>query len=153
MYADDTELIAHFEADLLCILDCFKAVSTAFGLWVKTKKTEVIYQPTPGTHLMQPAITINGILLNVVDNFKYLDSIVSWTIHPHSQSGPPLVAYTNACGAVKHLPDDETESVSSLSSPLPTLVSGNLDTLPPPQQMTFLHTHEATPDPARHQVL
>ena len=61
----------------LVLCDCFAAAARRFGLTISIKKTEALYQPAPGNMYEAPAITIEGKLLNAVDNFKYLGSIVS----------------------------------------------------------------------------
>ena len=49
---------------------------TRFGLTISIKKTEALFQPDPGNMYVAQAVTIEGKLLNAVNNFKYLDSIV-----------------------------------------------------------------------------
>ena len=51
--------------------------SRRFGLTISLKKTEVIYQPKPGTDYTAPTITIDNNPLNVTDKFAYLGSTIS----------------------------------------------------------------------------
>ena len=48
-----------------------------FGLTISLKKTEVMFQPKPGTNHVSPNITIDDVPLNVVDKFTCLGSTLS----------------------------------------------------------------------------
>ena len=77
LFADDCALAACTQEELQRLCDCFASAARRFGLTISIKKTEALYQPAPGNMYVPPAITIEGKLLNAVDNFKYLGSIVS----------------------------------------------------------------------------
>ena len=77
LFADDCALAACSQEALQRLCDCFATAARRFGLTISIKKTEALYQPAPGNMYEPPAITIEGKLLNAVDNFKYLGSIIS----------------------------------------------------------------------------
>jgi hypothetical protein len=77
LFADDCALAACSQEALQRLCDCFATAARRFGLTISIKKTEALYQPAPGNMYEAPAITIEGKLLNAVDNFKYLGNIVS----------------------------------------------------------------------------
>ena len=55
LYADDSALVAQSLEDLQAMLDRFVAASVAFGLTINIGKTEVLYQPAPGTPHKDPS--------------------------------------------------------------------------------------------------
>ena len=77
LFADDCALAALSQDDLQHLCNCFATAARRFGLTISIKKTEALYQPAPGNMYEPPVITIEGKLLNAVDNFKYLGSIIS----------------------------------------------------------------------------
>ena len=77
LFADDCALAALSQEALQRLCDCFASAASRFGLTISIKKTEALFQPAPGNLYEAPAITIEGKLLNAVDDFKYLGSIVS----------------------------------------------------------------------------
>ena len=77
LFADDCALAALSQDALQRLCDCFATAARRFGLIISIKKTEALFQPAPGNMYIPPAITIDGQLLNAVENFKYLGSIVS----------------------------------------------------------------------------
>ena len=77
LFADDCALAALSQEALQRLCDSFAAAARRFGLTISIKKTEALYQPAPGNMYEPPTITIEGKLLNAVENFKYLGSIVS----------------------------------------------------------------------------
>ena len=77
LFADDCALAALSQEALQRLCDCFATAASRFGLTISIKKTEALFQPAPGNIYVAPSVTIEGKLLNAVDNFKYLGSIVS----------------------------------------------------------------------------
>ncbi len=73
LFADDAALASHFKEGLQRLMDCFSLACSEFGLKISIKKTEVMCQDTSAS----PAITISGATLAVVDDFKYLGSVIS----------------------------------------------------------------------------
>ena len=53
----------------------------SYDLTISIKKTEVVYQPTPGKPYKEPTITVKGQQLQVVDKFTYLGSTLSRVVH------------------------------------------------------------------------
>ena len=56
MFADDTAFVAHNHEDAEEIITRFSKSAKAFGLKINVKKTEFIYQPSPGYHDIGQAI-------------------------------------------------------------------------------------------------
>ena len=77
LFADDCALLAHKESDLQAIVNRFAEACRLFGLTISLSKTEVLFQPAPRTARPPPTIRIEGTQLKVVDQFKYLGSIIS----------------------------------------------------------------------------
>ena len=68
--ADDFALTAHKTGDL-------QAMLKHFGLTISLGKTEVLFQRAPNSVAPQPVISIDDVELKVIDNFKYLGSVIS----------------------------------------------------------------------------
>jgi hypothetical protein len=79
LFADDCALGAHNLPDIQTLVDCFAHAASNFGLKINLKKTEVMYQPRPGAQYVKPTVLVDGVVLNVVDKFCYLGSILSQT--------------------------------------------------------------------------
>ena len=62
---------------LQLIMDKFVEASCLFGLTISLGKTEVFLQPAPGTTALSPSISIEGTKLKTVEEFKYIESIIS----------------------------------------------------------------------------
>jgi len=62
-------------------LDRLSSACDHFGLTISTTKTEVMYQPAPEREYSIPMFTINGQILQVVDKFTYLGSMLSRNVH------------------------------------------------------------------------
>ena len=93
LFADDCALNAANQFDMQRSMDLFATACNNFGLTVSTKKTEVMYQPAPGTPYTDPVITANGqktsisreICLPWKHSFK-VSTIRRRNCPPHSQS-------------------------------------------------------------------
>ena len=59
------------------VLHSYARAAYRFELTIILKKTEVMFQPKPGTNHVPPNITIHNVRLNVVDKFAYLGSTLS----------------------------------------------------------------------------
>ena len=77
LFTDDCALIAHSIKDIKRITDSFAKVAHRCGLTISLKKTEVMFQPKPGTNHVPPNIVIDNVPLNAVDKFTYLGSTLS----------------------------------------------------------------------------
>lgn len=77
LFADDCALTAHTLEDLQNIMNRFADAAVKFGLTISLKKTEVLFQPAPGTSHTDPVLKIGDTQLNSVKNFSYLGSIMS----------------------------------------------------------------------------
>jgi hypothetical protein len=77
LFADDCALAAHSFDDIQYIVDKFNRSCKRFGLCISLKKTEVIFQPKPGSRYTPSPILINRKPLVYVDSFKYLGSVLS----------------------------------------------------------------------------
>ena len=88
LYADD--MTKHASTEKMQLAMC--RVSQArdkYDLKVSTKKARVVYPPASGNpfrspvprRLPEPAITVNGYRLQVVDKFTYLESTLSRSVH------------------------------------------------------------------------
>ncbi|KAL8596969.1 hypothetical protein ACOMHN_027915 [Nucella lapillus] len=81
LFADDCALHASTEQKIQHEMDYLSQACINFGLTISTKKTEVIYQPTPGKPYQEPHITVNGQNLQAVDSFTYLGSTLSRAVN------------------------------------------------------------------------
>ena len=77
MFADDTAFVAHSFEDAQDIVTQFSNSAEQFGLKINIKKTEMMYQPIPGSNSEGEIIKINNQNLNKVSQFKYLGSTIS----------------------------------------------------------------------------
>ena len=73
LFADDAALTAHTEHGLQQLVSRLSQACKEFGLTISLKKTNVMAQGTDHP----PTITIDGQVLEAVDNFTYLGSTVS----------------------------------------------------------------------------
>jgi len=73
LYADDAALVAHSEMHLRNLCERFAKACNDFSMTINLKKTVVM---SLGTSI-PPRILVNGSLLNVVDKFSYLESVVN----------------------------------------------------------------------------
>ena len=77
LYADDCGIFAHSEDDLQLLMNNFVRASKSFGLTISIQKTEVLYQPVPGTIYFKPQITVEDAALKVTNVFTYLGSKIA----------------------------------------------------------------------------
>ncbi|BHF81455.1 hypothetical protein SprV_0702458500 [Sparganum proliferum] len=84
LFADDCALNTTSEEEMQRSMDVFSAVCKNFGLIISTQKTVVMHQPplnssTP-PNAPTPRISVNGTQLQVVKNYPYLGSTISYNI-------------------------------------------------------------------------
>nr|VZI30057.1 unnamed protein product [Spirometra erinaceieuropaei] len=80
LFADDCALNTTSEEEMQRSMDLFSAACENFGLAINTQKTVVMHQPPPNSATAPnapPQISVNGTLLQVVENFPYLGSTLS----------------------------------------------------------------------------
>ena len=75
---DDTAFVAHSHEDMQEIVPHFTSAAKAFGLQVKIKKMEMLFQPSPGTDDHHRCILISGEDLLTVKEFKCLGSTATY---------------------------------------------------------------------------
>ena len=73
LFADDAAFASHTKDGLQRLIDSFADACKEFSLTISIKKTEVMAQDATTS----PTIKINDTTLKVVDNFRYLGSIIS----------------------------------------------------------------------------
>ncbi|XP_071508585.1 uncharacterized protein [Diadema antillarum] len=76
-FADDCALNANGEDEMQLQMDRFSSDCDNFGLTISTKKTEVMFQPAPGSQYHEPQIQVNGQTLQAAKTFTYLGSTLS----------------------------------------------------------------------------
>ena len=77
MFADDCALVGHTYEDIQHIVNCLDRSTKRFGLSISLKKTEVLFQPRPGSNYNPPPVMIGDHPMSYVSNFKYLGSFLS----------------------------------------------------------------------------
>ena len=77
LFADDCALNAKSEEDMQASMNLFSNACSNFGLTISTAKTEVLYQPAPGSEYTPPEILCNGKQLPTTEAFIYLGSTLS----------------------------------------------------------------------------
>ena len=70
MFADDTTFVAHTHQDMQDIVTRFATTANAYGLQINIKKTEAMFQPSPGSGSAHQHIRIDGEDLATVREFK-----------------------------------------------------------------------------------
>ena len=58
-------------------MDQFSAACADLGIIINTKKTQVLHQPPSHYPHVEPSVTTNREVLNAVDKFTYLGSVLS----------------------------------------------------------------------------
>lgn len=105
LFADECALLANTEEALQTVFDHFAKAAPSFGQTISLKKIELLHEDHSHAMHSPPQITINSHLLNLVEQFTYLGSVLSnnatmikdmTTISPKPA---PLVASSTAeCG-------------------------------------------------------
>ena len=71
----------------------------SYDLTINIKKTEVVYQPSPGKPYKEP--TVKGQRLQVVDKFTYLGSTLSRVVHIDDEVNARIAKATAAFGRLR----------------------------------------------------
>ena len=79
LYADDSAFVADNPEDMQAIVDGFASAANLFGLKINFSKTELLYQPTPGSQDEPEPIRLHGEALKATKAFTYLGSTVTST--------------------------------------------------------------------------
>jgi len=101
LFADDCALNADTEQKMQHEMDCFSRACDNFGLIINTKKTEVMYQPTPGQPYQEPHITVKGQELQAVDSFTYLGSTLSRAVNIDAEVINRIAKASSAFGRLR----------------------------------------------------
>ena len=64
--------MAHNQQDAQEIITCFLKSAFAFGLKINLKETDIMYQPSLGSHDIDQDILIEGQVLIQINKFKQL---------------------------------------------------------------------------------
>ena len=100
LYADDSALVAENIQDIQETVDHFTHAADIFGLKINISKTELLYQPPPGSNDEAPTIRVHDEALKVSTSFTYLGSTVSNTNKADDEVEKRIVAATKAYGAL-----------------------------------------------------
>jgi len=82
-------------------MDVFSSACNNFGFTISTKKTEVMYQPTPEIPYQEPNITVKGQRLQAVKNFTYLGSTLSRSANIYAEVNNRIAKASSAFGRLK----------------------------------------------------
>ena len=77
LFADDCALTTGSEEEMQSSVNKFASACDNFGLTISTKKTEVLFQPSPIAAYKQPHIKVGDTELNAVNSFTYLGSTIT----------------------------------------------------------------------------
>ena len=73
LFADDAAIVTHTPEDLQQLMSLFSKACDIFGLTISIKKTNILVQGDSAI----PQITVNGQVLEIVDEFTYLGSTIT----------------------------------------------------------------------------
>lgn len=93
LFADDCALDSSSEADMQCNVDMFAHACNNFG--------EVMHQPAPRKHYVEPNITVNVHRLVAVDKLRYLSSTLSRNVVIDDEVNTRLAKATAAFGRLQ----------------------------------------------------
>ena len=77
LFADDTALLSHSQAELQLLTNLFASACKNFGLTINIAKSDVLYQPPPSVPYVEPHVNIDNVPLSSVTRFTYLGSVLS----------------------------------------------------------------------------
>nr|VZH98596.1 unnamed protein product [Spirometra erinaceieuropaei] len=104
LFADDCALNTTSEEEMQRSMDLFSAACENFGLVINTQKTVVMHQPPPNSATgpnASPQISVNGTLLQVVENFPYLGSTLSRTTKTDDEVANRISKASQAFGCLQ----------------------------------------------------
>lgn len=101
LFADDCALNASTHHDMQQSVNLFSKACDDFGLTISTKKTEVLYQPAPGSPYTEPNIKVNGERLAVSEKFVYLGSTLSRSANIDEEVAYRIARASTAFGRLK----------------------------------------------------
>nr|VZI12169.1 unnamed protein product [Spirometra erinaceieuropaei] len=105
LFADDCALNTTSEEEMQRSMDLFSAACENFGLVINTQKTVVMHQPPPNSATVPnapPQISMNGTLLQVVENFPYLGSTLSRNTKIDDEVANRISKASQAFGRLQH---------------------------------------------------
>ena len=82
-------------------MDQFSSACANFGLIINTKKTQVLHQPPPHHSYMEPWFITNGKVLNAVDKFTYLGSVLFRDVHIDNEVDVCIARTSSVLGRVQ----------------------------------------------------
>ena len=101
LFADDCALNASPELDMQLQINKFSTACDNFELTISIKKTEVLFQPTPGNQHQEPSITVKGQNLKSVENVTYLGSTLSHTANIDAEINNRISKASSAFGRLR----------------------------------------------------
>ena len=81
LFADHMAKGAPTEEKMQKCMDQVSDSCASCDLKISIEKTDVVYQPAPGTPYKEPTISVKGQRLQMIDKFTYLGSTLSRVVH------------------------------------------------------------------------
>ena len=111
----------------------FSNATKNYELQIRITKTEVMYQPAPGTPYVEPTITIDNLQLPITKQFKYLGSVLSNDAQMDEDIKARIskanIAYKKWSGIPCYKTERKDQDIQGNSSHHPTVWSRDLDLL------------------------
>ncbi|KAL8572129.1 hypothetical protein ACOMHN_052926 [Nucella lapillus] len=101
LFADDCALNAGDEQEMQGEMDSLSSACNNFGLTIRTKKVEVMYQQVPNKQYHEPQITVNGQTLQAVKTFTYLGSTISRNANIGAETNNRISKTSSAFGRLR----------------------------------------------------
>ena len=101
LFADDYALNVMNEQEMQQEIDAFLSAWYNFGLTISTKKTGVMYLPTPGKPYQEQNITVKGQQLQGMENFNYLGSTLPCSANIDAEVNNSIAKACSAFGRWK----------------------------------------------------
>ena len=104
LFADDMAKGAPTKDKMQKGVDQVSDSCDSYDLTISIKKTEVVYQPTPGKPYKEPTITVKGQRLQVVEKFTYLGNTLSRVVYIDDEVNARIAkasaAFGRLCGSI-----------------------------------------------------